>query len=194
MKYSRSTSDDRLVALFVEGEATAFDEILSRYHEELFRYIFLLVNDQDCAHDLFQDTFIKVIALLREGRYKPNGKFKAWLVRVAHNVVMDHFRHKGRHPAEDPVGDNDYLFNDAAVPYASGMSDAVLREEQFAFIEQQITTLPDEQQTAIRLRFYEGKSFKEIAQITGVSIGTALGRVRYALINLRKTRSRFQAL
>lgn len=180
-------TDDQLALLFAEGCSDAFDVLLRRYQADVHNYIFVLLNDEEAADDLFQDTFIKVIHLLKERKYKPSGKFKQWLIRVTHNMVMDHFRRlrSSLHPLSDSV--NEKVLSCIAVDSSEGYTQALEREELFTLLDQQISLLPKEQRDVVRMRFDRQMSFKQIAEQTGVSINTALGRMRYALISLRKS-------
>lgn len=180
-------TDDELVSLYTEGCDEAFDIILFRYDAVVHTYIRFSVSDADLAEDIFQDTFIKVIHTLRRGQYIPSGKFKAWLLRLAHNLVMDHYRRVRGEGARLQSFDDD-----AAAPVEKVADSNLTAEEQLIELatieelEQYLSVLPEVQQEVVRMRYWEDMSFREIADATGVSINTALGRMRYALINLRK--------
>lgn len=177
-----AAADATLIALFLQGNQSAFETLLLRYKDRIYTSIYLLVKDRSLAEDLFQDCFLKILRTLREGRYDEQGKFLPWALRVAHNLCMDHFRRTRTH-ATVLCGD------DQVLNHLSGGSVAELRLEKQqteAGIHALIGKLPEEQQKVVVLRIYGELSFKEIAEETGVSINTALGRMRYALINLRK--------
>lgn len=180
-------TDDELVGLYTEGCDEAFDVILSRYDAIVHTYIRFSVNDADLAEDIFQDIFIKVIHTLRRGQYVPTGKFKAWLLRLSHNMIMDHYRRAKGEGSKVESFDGDKMS-----PVEKVMDEDMTAEEilihQAAIeeLEEYLSMLPDVQQEVVRMRYWDDMSFREIADATGVSINTALGRMRYALINLRK--------
>jgi RNA polymerase sigma factor (sigma-70 family) len=178
-------TDNELVIQFVNGEAQAIETLIHRYKNKVYTYILLTVRDQQLAEDIFQDTFLKVIKSLTDGRYQENGRFLQWVMRIAHNLVIDHFRHEKQ---INTVSSEKYefdLFN------SQKFSDQTIEDEIIDFqitkdIRRLVDELPEDQKEIILLRHYGGLSFKEIADQTNVSINTALGRMRYALINLRK--------
>ena len=178
-------TDDQLVADFAQGENRAFDELLERHKLRVHNYILRIVKDADVADDVFQETFVKVIMTIKQGRYTADGKFGSWILRIAHNVVIDHFR---REKAEALVStdDADYdLLNNRDLcdgNVEDVLCDAAVRND----IRHLIKDLPTEQRQVLVMRYYSQMSFKEIAERTGVSINTALGRMRYALLNLRR--------
>lgn len=181
-------SDDQLIALYIDGCNEAFDTLLERHDAYIHTYIRFSVSDEDLIEDIFQDTFIKVMTTIRQGRYSSEGKFKQWLTRIARNLIMDSFR---RQKTQAKV----QLWGDDAGPdgvLGSIASDAQTAEQEIisadliAELHDRLGQLPPEQQIVVRLRYWEEMSFKEIAAHTGVSINTALGRMRYALLNLRK--------
>ena len=152
MKDYASYTDEQLALLYVGGDNRAFDQLLERNQKKLYSYILFVVHDPELADDIFQETFVKVITKLQEGRYKDSGKFSFWLTRIAHNVIMDNYRHlKNAH-----------------------------------IVRHMMDSLPAPQREVVYMRYYQDLSFKEIAEITGVSINTSLGRMRYALINMRR--------
>lgn len=177
--------DDRLVLLFAKGINTAFDVILERHKMRVFNYILHVVKDEDVANDIFQDTFIKVVTTVRQGRYTPDGRFAAWLMRIAHNLIIDHFR-QSKSEATVSADDTDLnIFNRlelASDTVEDLMVDAAIRDD----VRRMVRELPREQRQVLVMRYYSNMSFKEIADRTGVSINTALGRMRYALLNLRR--------
>ncbi|HEX3007053.1 MAG TPA: sigma-70 family RNA polymerase sigma factor [Bacteroidales bacterium] len=178
-------TDNELVVQFVNGDAQAIETLIHRYKNKVYTYILLTVRDQQLAEDIFQDTFLKVIKSLTEGRYQENGRFLQWVMRIAHNLVIDYYR---REKQMNTVSSEKYefdLFN------SQKFSDQTIEDEIIDFqinkdIRRLVDELPDDQKEIILLRHYGGLSFKEIADQTNVSINTALGRMRYALINLRK--------
>lgn len=178
-------SDNELVVMFVDGDAQAIETLIQRYKNKVYTYILLTVRDQQLAEDIFQDTFLKVIKSLTDGRYQENGRFLQWVMRIAHNLVIDYFR---REKQMNTVSSEKYefdLFN------SQKFSDQTIEDEIIDFqitkdIRRLVDQLPSDQKEIILLRHYGGLSFKEIADQTNVSINTALGRMRYALINLRK--------
>lgn len=178
-------TDNELVVQFVNGDAQAIETLIHRYKNKVYTYILLTVRDQQLAEDIFQDTFLKVIKSLTDGRYQENGRFLQWVMRIAHNLVIDYYR---REKQMNTVSSEKYdfdLFN------SQKFSDQTIEDEIIDFqitkdIRRLVDELPADQKEIILLRHYGGLSFKEIADQTNVSINTALGRMRYALINLRK--------
>ncbi len=188
MKDLKLRTDDELVALYIAGDGAAFDTLLSRYKDKLYAYIFYSIRNEDLADDLFQETFVKAIMTMRQGRYTPDGKFYAWLTRIAHNLVIDQFRAEQN---ENTIS-NDEVERDL---YGEGtVSDnAVELELEAAGSLREvcglIDCLPENQREVVRMRVYENLSFKEIAELKNVSINTALGRMHYAILNMRRMAS-----
>jgi RNA polymerase sigma-70 factor (ECF subfamily) len=178
-------SDHELVELYEQGVDKAFDVLLERNQEALFAYIMRLTQDVDQANDVFQETFMKAIVCIRSHQYKTTGKFSAWLMRIAHNLVIDLVRTNRNMPQYDGDMQNNVLYNNVRLSQECCEED-MLRQADLTTLEKMIGMLPPVQQEIVHLRFYEDLSFKEIAQITNVSINTALGRMRYATLNLRK--------
>lgn len=178
-------SDQELVKKFLDGNQRSFEELLSRHKERVHTYIYLIVKDHQLAEDIFQETFIKVINSLRKGKYQDNGKFISWVIRISHNLVIDHFR---KQKQLNTVNNDDYEQDILNTVKLSGgtVEDALINKQVKGDLRKVIKELPHEQKEVILLRHFVGLSFKEISQITDVSINTALGRMRYALINLRK--------
>lgn len=179
-------TDEELAVSYIEGNNKAFDVLLSKNQHKIFTYILFVVRNQEVANDVFQETFVKVITKLQQRKYVPNGKFSAWVMRIAHNEIMDWYRdQRGRHIIEAPK-DND-LSN-------VGGADVVLNSVESHFVNTQVlddvrhmmNLLPASQREVVFMRFYQEMSFKEIAETTGVSINTSLGRMRYAILNLRR--------
>ena len=178
-------SDHQLVELYEAGNDAAFDILLSRHQDYVFTYISFLVKREDVAEDLLQETFVKAVLAIRKHRYQQTGKFSAWLIRIAHNVVVDYLRDDEQ--ASCTLGGEfapNVLHN---VLLSDKSREAEMADEQYVHtLRHMLDYLSQEQRDVVILRFYEDKSFKEIAQMTGVSINTALGRMRYALLNLRR--------
>ncbi len=178
-------SDQELIRQFLEGKQQGIEVLISRHKNRVYTYILLIVKDQVLAEDIFQDTFIKVIKSLNSGRYHDSGKFLSWTLRIAHNLVIDHFRKENQKNEVAGDGYESYILN--SKKYASGNIEDVLINEQIRNeVRTLVDQLPTEQREVILLRHYSGLSFKDIAEQTDVSINTALGRMRYALINIRK--------
>jgi len=177
--------DYELIQRFIKGEESCFEQLIHRHKNKVFAYISLYIRDQALAEDLFQDTFMKVIQSVKSGRYQDNGKFISWVMRIAHNLIIDHFR---RIKQMNTVSNDDYdsdLFNSRKLS-ESTVEDNMIRKQIQKDVRKMISLLPDDQREVVILRHYAGLSFKEIADMTDVSINTALGRMRYALINMRK--------
>lgn len=177
-------SDQDLVKLYLNGEESVLAELLRRHKSKIYTSIYLLVKDQYLAEDIFQDALIKVINTLRGGRYNEEGKFLPWVMRIAHNLVIDHFRKEKRTPTITSADGTDIL--NLLQIYEESAEERMLREQTHSDLRNMIQLLPDEQKEVLIMRHYADLSFKEIADLTDVSINTALGRMRYALSNLRK--------
>jgi RNA polymerase sigma-70 factor (ECF subfamily) len=178
-------SDYELIQRFIKGEQSCFEEIIHRHKNKVFAYISLYIRDQALVEDIFQDTFLKVIQSVKAGKYYDNGKFLSWVMRIAHNLIIDHFR---RLKQMNTMSNDDYesdLFNSRKLADAN-IEDNIVRGQIRKDVRKLIGQLPDDQKEVVILRHYAGLSFKEIADVTDVSINTALGRMRYALINMRK--------
>ncbi len=177
-------SDSKLVSLYIKGNEESFEVLLNRYKSNIFTNIYLIVKDTYIAEDLTQDTFIKAIKTLRSNRYNEEGKFKPWILRIAHNLAIDYFRKKKRYPTI-VMEDGSNVFNTlefSEAPYENYQVQEDTKKKLRSFIEE----LPENQREVIMMRHYQEMSFQDIAESTDVSINTALGRMRYALINLRK--------
>ena len=179
-------SDEQLALLYADGNNKAFDILLSRVKDRLFSYIFCMVKNEEMANDLFQETFIKAIMKLRDGKYKNNGKFLFWMTRIAHNVIIDYFREVRNSHVVDAPKENDLgnLRGDAILEV--DREKAIVNEQVLKDVRLLMEALPEVQREVVFMRYYQEMSFKEIAKVTGVSINTSLGRMRYALINLRR--------
>ena len=178
-------TDDALVALFVSGNNEAFDVLLQRYQDRLYTYISYLVRNDDVTDDLFQETFVKAIVTLRQGRYKENGKFYAWLTRIAHNLLIDQFRTE-RNEALLYDEDAENAWRESALTADTNRESEIVNEQVLSDVRKLMDHLPDSQREVVYMRFYQDLSFKEISEITGVSINTALGRMRYGIMNMRR--------
>ena len=179
-------TNEALALLYVGGNNKAFDELLARTQSKLFEYIMFVVRNEDVANDIFQETFVKVITRLQEGRYTDSGKFTFWLTRIAHNVIMDWYRaQKSEHIID--LADNNDLSNLMGEQVQDTFRECeIVNEQVMKDVRRMMEMLPASQREVVYMRFYQQLSFKEIAELTGVSINTSLGRMRYALMNLRK--------
>ncbi len=177
-------SDQELIRQFISGDHHALESLINRHERKLFSYILLIVKDKHLAEDVFQDTFIKIIKTLRAGAYNEEGKFLPWAMRIAHNLIIDFFRKSKRMPFKENSEEYD-LFETLKV-YEDTIEDQMITGQIHQDLRKLIEHLPEEQKEVLKMRHYKEMSFKEIAQETDVSINTALGRMRYALINLRK--------
>ena len=178
-------ADDMLVARYSKGDNKAFDELLARYQSKLFNYIYFIVRSQEIAEDIFQETFVKAITTIQQGRYTASGKFGAWLTRIAHNMIIDGFRQERN---ENTISNDEAevdLLNDVDL-CDDNIETQMVNEQTLSDVRRLVDALPDNQREVVYMRFYQDLSFKEIAEITGVSINTALGRMRYALLNMRR--------
>ena len=183
MNYTEA-NDAFLVKSYIEGDEYSLSILINRHQQRIYSFIFSKVFDKDIAEDIFQDTFIKVIRTLKKGKYNEEGKFLPWVMRIAHNLVIDHFRKNKRMPKFENSGD----FNIFSVLSDSGLNaeKQLIKDQIEADVQELIKELPEDQLEVLVMRIYKDMSFKEISERTGVSINTALGRMRYALINLRK--------
>ena len=186
MKKYDGLTDEMLALRYIEGDNRAFDELLTRNQQKLYNYIMFVVRDPELANDVFQDTFVKVISKLQEGKYTDSGKFSFWLTRIAHNVIMDVYRQqKGEHIVESGE-DNDLSRLRSNDLMDSNREAEYVNSQIMTDVRNLMDTLPATQREVVYMRFYQDLSFKEIAETTGVSINTSLGRMRYALINMRR--------
>lgn len=186
MKTLTALTDEELAVRYMNGDTDAFDLLLKHNQSKLFTYIFYIVRDEEKANDFFQDTFIKIITKLQDGMYSPSGKFLAWCMRIAHNVIMDEYRNERSSKIVEPTEDNDLT---------NLMVDSVQetnREIEFSNsqvlkdVKKMMNNLPASQREVVYMRFFQQMSFKEIAATTNVSINTSLGRMRYAVLNMRR--------
>ena len=177
-------SDQELISQYLDGNERAFEELLNRHRNKIYTSIYLFVKDQSLAEDIFQEVFIKIINTLRSGKYNHEGKFVQWAMRIAYNMCVDQFRRKKRRPQVAPTETFD-IFDGLHVS-DDNMETSMIKSQTHQKIRHLVDSLPPEQREVVILRHYADMSFKEISQLTRVSINTALGRMRYALINIRK--------
>ncbi|MBO7073438.1 MAG: sigma-70 family RNA polymerase sigma factor [Bacteroidales bacterium] len=178
-------NDKELMLRYRDGDVASFQILVDRYQNKIFSYVLMLVKDKQLADDIFQDTFLKIIRTIKAGVYKEEGKFIQFAMRIAHNLIIDHFRKAKRLPMVDPTKE-DYDMLDNARFMDPSIEEQLVTEQTYDDVRKMIEFLPDEQREVLVMRMYDDMSFKEIAEATNVSINTALGRMRYALINLRK--------
>ena len=185
METNNQVSDFDLVNRFVDGDKSAMQVLVNRHRNKVYTYIYLTVKNQQLAEDIFQDTFIKVIKSLLLNKYQDNGKFVSWVMRIAHNLVIDHFRHqKQLNVVSTDKYESDLLNRKDLVD--GTIEDGMVYDQVMVEVRQLVLLLPQEQREVVMMRYFSDMSFKEIADQTEVSINTALGRMRYALINLRR--------
>jgi RNA polymerase sigma factor (sigma-70 family) len=184
MKKSTTNADAPLVRAYMDGDETALCELITRHKQRIYSFIYSKVFDKDLAEDIFQDTFIKVIRTLKRGAYNEEGKFLPWVMRIAHNLVIDHFRKNNRMPKFE--NKDDFNIFSVLSDNSLNIEKRMIKGQVETDVRRLIEELPDDQKEVLKMRMYKDMSFKEISEQTGVSINTALGRMRYALINLRK--------
>lgn len=178
-------SDEELVVSYSKGNDSAFDTLLTRHKQSVYNYILYTIRDNGLAEDIFQDTFIKAIITIKQGKYIESGKFKAWVMRIAHNLIIDYFRQKKN---ESIISKDEYeidLFNNPSL-CDDTVETQMVKKQVLDDVKKLIFFLPESQREVLEMRYYKDLSFKEIADLTGVSINTALGRMRYAILNIRK--------
>ena len=178
-------SDRELIERYQDGDVHSFELLIGRYQKQVYSYILTLVKDKQLADDVFQDTFVKVIQTIKSKSYKDDGRFVQFAMRIAHNLVIDHFRKENRIPTVESSSE-DYNYIDNVPITDHSVEQGLVVDQIYSDLHRMITFLPDEQREVLRMRIFDDMSFKDIADITNVSINTALGRMRYALINLRK--------
>lgn len=185
MENMKQMTDDALVTLYLNGNNSAFDALLGRHQERLFNYIYFIVRSRELAEDIFQETFVKAIMTLQQWRYTNDGKFAAWITRIAHNLVIDQFRvERNENIISNDEAEYD-LLNNASLSEGT-VENRMVNEQVLKDVRALVDELPDCQREVVFMRYYQDLSFKEIADITGVSINTALGRMRYAVLNMRR--------
>ncbi len=182
---SQGMSDQELLKSYLAGNKEAISQLIERHSSRVYDYIRMMVKDRELTDDIFQETFIKVVKVIDEGRYKENGKFLSWVMRIAHNQVIDHFRAEKQNKSVNEASAGYDILSTQRLTTAS-IEEQMVGEQIESDVRRLVELLPDEQREVVRLRYYGGLSFKEIAEHTEVSINTALGRMRYALINLRR--------
>ena len=193
MKGYVNCSDDMLVQAYMEGKDSAFDELLARNQQQLFDFILALTRDKDKADDLFQETFIRAIVKMKDGQYYNQGKFLYWLMRIARNLLIDDVRKQKKGQAVNISDDELLTVIDCGHPYKS-REDMLVAEELSGHMRQLMDLLPDEQREVVLMRYYQGLQFKDIAEITNVSINTSLGRMSYAIRNMRRMAKRINLI
>ena len=186
MSTFETMTDEALALAYIDGNNRAFDELLSRSQDKIFGYIIYIVKDEDLANDLFQETFLKLITKMRDGHYTNSGKFIWWAMRIAHNVIIDHFRAVKNSKIVDQGEDNDLSNLRGNTPLDSNRESEMANAQVLRDVRRLMDGLPEAQREVVFMRFFQDLSFKEIAEQTNVSINTSLGRMRYALMNLRK--------
>ena len=181
-------TDSWLITEYKQGNEKALAILIERHQKDLFSFIFYKLMDDDLANDIFQDPFMKIIVTLKEGRYNEEGKFILWAKRIAHNLIIDHYRLKSKHVkvSETSYDNDEYSIFDLIAGKEENVEEQLVSQQIQEDLMKMLVCLPENQQEVIKLRFFDGLSFKEIAEQTNTSINTTLGRVRYALINLRK--------
>lgn len=185
MKRFSDAADDELVQAYIAGNNEAFDVLLERHQNKLFSYIFFLVRDEELANDVFQETFVKAIMMMQQKRYVFSGKFSSWIMRIAHNYIVDQFRQDRKECVSlpDPI-DQNHIYERNLLE--DNVEASLICEQTHDEVRRMVERLPQNQREIVFMRFYQNLSFREIADILDISINTALGRMRYALINLRK--------
>lgn len=186
MKTIDNMTDEELALSYIDGNNKAFDLLLLRNQSKLFSYILFVVRDRDTAEDIFQETFVKVITRLQNGKYTSSGKFGAWIMRIAHNVIMDWYRDQRAERVVDAAQDNDLSNIGGAELTVGSIENHYVNSQVMSDVRALLNNLPPTQREVVFMRYYQQLSFKEIADTTSVSINTALGRMRYAIINLRR--------
>lgn len=190
MKKQTNATDETLVALYAQGNNEAFDILLNRYKDRLYAYIYYTVRNEELAEDIFQETFTKAIVTIQQGRYNENGKFPAWLTRIAHNLIIDCFRQEKQENLVSCDEEERNLLNNIRLSEGTVESE-IVNHQILSDVRRLIKHLPDEQREVVHMRFYQDLSFKEIAEMAGVSINTSLGRMRYAILNLRRMAEKY---
>lgn len=178
-------SDKELIDSYRDGDVNSFNLLINRHQNQIYSYIMTLVKNKQLADDIFQDTFLKIIQTVKAGKYDDDGRFVPFAMRIAHNLVIDHFRKETRIPMVESASE-DYNFLDNAPVSDLSIEQSMVMEQVYADLHKMIDYLPMDQREVLRMRIYDDMSFKDIAEVTNVSINTALGRMRYALLNMRK--------
>ena len=192
MKNLNDMTDEQLALSYIDGNNRAFDLLLSRNQSKLYSYILFVVRDRNKADDVFQETFVKVITRLQAGQYVASGKFSAWIMRIAHNVIMDSYREQQNGRIVEPTEDNDLSNLCGDDVYESNIEYQYVNRQVMEDVRRIMENLPEPQREVVYMRYYQQMSFKEISQVTNVSINTALGRMRYAIQNMRRLAKQHQ--
>ena len=185
MKIYNDKSDEQLISLYVDGKNEAFDELLERHKDRVYMYIYHAVRNDELADDIFQDTFVKAITNIKQGRYVENGHFPAWITRIAHNLIIDYYRQTRAENLQSTDDEDINILNRKELSDCT-VEDTMVTSQIHNDVRRLIRALPDSQREVLVMRYYKNMSFKEIADTTGVSINTALGRMRYAILNMRR--------
>jgi len=185
MAKTLSVTDEQLVKAYAQGNNEAFDTLLKRHQDRIYNYIVRIIKNEDIANDIFQETFVKAILTIKQGRYTENGKFPAWISRIAHNLIIDYYRQEKSENIQSADLDDVDVLNRKELCEET-IEDAIITEQIRDDVKYLIKELPYLQREVLTMRYYHNLSFKEIAELTGVSINTALGRMRYAILNLRR--------
>ena len=186
MKNYESCTDEQLALLYINGDNKAFDELLARNQQKLFNYIMFMVKDPEVANEVFQETIVKVICRLQEGRYTDSGKFSFWITRIAHNIIMDSYRQVRSAHIIEPNEDNDLNKLRGNDLMDINRENEYVNDQIMTDVRHLMDALPAPQREVVYMRYYQDLSFKEIAEMTNCSINTSLGRMRYAIINMRR--------
>ena len=185
MKIYKDKSDEQLISLYVDGNNEAFDSLLERHQDRVFTYIYHAVKNEELADDIFQDTFVKAIITIKQGRYTDNGHFPAWITRIAHNLIIDYFRQTKAENLQSTDDEDTNILNRKELSDCT-IEDSIITTQIHDDVRRLVRALPESQREVLVMRYYKNMSFKEIADTTGVSINTALGRMRYAILNMRR--------
>ncbi|MBQ9555830.1 MAG: sigma-70 family RNA polymerase sigma factor [Muribaculaceae bacterium] len=185
MNIYKDKSDEQLISLYVDGNNEAFDSLLERHKDRVFMYIYHAVKNEELADDIFQDTFVKAIMTIKQGRYVENGHFPAWITRIAHNLIIDYFRQTKAENLQSTDNEDANILNRKELA-DNTIEDNLITTQIHNDVRRLVKALPDSQREVLVMRYYKNMSFKEIADTTGVSINTALGRMRYAILNMRR--------
>ena len=186
---AQNFSDQQLVSSYLSGDSLSIEHLITRHKDKVFRFIISKVKNVDLANDIFQEVFIKVINKLREGRYNEEGKFISWVMRISHNMVIDHFRKESKVKMIRP--NDDYNIFNAISEESDSVESDEINKQVFNEVKDLVNYLSYEQREVVKMRYFSGMTFKEISEESGISINTALGRMRYALINLRKLKEKY---
>lgn len=185
MRIYKDKSDEQLISLYVDGNNEAFDSLLERHKDRVYMYIYHAVKNEELADDIFQDTFVKAIMTIKQGRYVENGHFPAWLTRIAHNLIIDYFRQTKAENLQSTDDEDTNILNRKELSDCT-IEDNIITTQIHDDVRRLVKALPESQREVLVMRYYKNMSFKEIADTTGVSINTALGRMRYAILNMRR--------